>query len=80
MPKAMPYENKSFSYVSYNHLYKDCLFFTLSSQKLESYLLKNIEMVIITSLSHPIRQRSTIVSTDDKKDLSPLHTTDEIYK
>lgn len=37
-------------------------------------------MVIITSLSHPIRQRSTIVSTDDKKDLSPLHTTDEIYK
>lgn len=25
-------------------------------------------------------QRSTIVSTDDKKDLSPLHTTDEIYK
>ena len=49
-------------------------------KKLESYLLKNIEMVIITSLSHPIRQRSTIVSTDDKKDLSPLHTTDEIYK
>ena len=50
------------------------------NKKLESYLLKNIEMVIITSLSHPIRQRSTIVSTDDKKDLSPLHTTDEIYK
>lgn len=80
MPKAMPYENKSFSYVSYNHLYKDCLFFTLSSQKVRILSSKEYEMVIITSLSHPIRQRSTIVSTDDKKDLSPLHTTDEIYK
>lgn len=80
MPKAMPYENKSFSYVSYNHLYKDAYSSHYLHKKLESYLLKNIEMVIITSLSHPIRQRSTIVSTDDKKDLSPLHTTDEIYK
>ena len=37
-------------------------------------------IILITSLSHPIRQRSTTVSTDDKKDLSPLHTTGEIYR
>ena len=35
-------------------------------------------MVIITSLSHPIRQRSTIVSTDDKKDLSQQVSTAKV--
>lgn len=80
MPKAMPYETNR-SHTSHITTYIRIAYSShYLHKKLESYLLKNIEMVIITSLSHPIRQRSTIVSTDDKKDLSPLHTTDEIYK